>query len=141
MKLVREHINEKFTDDSDPIEDMGIGSRHVIIQWFKDIGISPLEYTINKKLQITVKSLDLIRNVNITELPDNLHIMGFLDLEKCINITKLPKNLKVEGWLDIRGTKISELPDDLIVIDWIDVSEFQKKHLIVPNRLKRKITS
>jgi len=25
MKLVREHINEKFTKDSDPIEDMGIG--------------------------------------------------------------------------------------------------------------------
>jgi len=28
MKLVREHINEKFTDDSDPITDMGIGIFH-----------------------------------------------------------------------------------------------------------------
>ena len=25
MKLVKEHINEKFTKDSDPIRDMGIG--------------------------------------------------------------------------------------------------------------------
>jgi hypothetical protein len=25
MRLVREHINEKFTEDSDPIHDMGIG--------------------------------------------------------------------------------------------------------------------
>jgi hypothetical protein len=25
MKLVREHINEKFTEDSDPIHDLGIG--------------------------------------------------------------------------------------------------------------------
>ena len=25
MKLVREHINEKFTDESDPIKDLGIG--------------------------------------------------------------------------------------------------------------------
>jgi hypothetical protein len=25
MKLVREHINEKFTEKSDPIKDMGIG--------------------------------------------------------------------------------------------------------------------
>jgi hypothetical protein len=25
MKLVREHINEKFTEESDPIRDMGIG--------------------------------------------------------------------------------------------------------------------
>jgi len=26
MKIVREHINEKFTEDSDPIQDMGIGT-------------------------------------------------------------------------------------------------------------------
>ena len=25
MKLLREHINEKFTDESDPIKDLGIG--------------------------------------------------------------------------------------------------------------------
>ena len=25
MKIIREHINEKFTEDSDPVEDMGIG--------------------------------------------------------------------------------------------------------------------
>jgi len=25
MKIIREHINEKFTQDSDPINDMGIG--------------------------------------------------------------------------------------------------------------------
>jgi hypothetical protein len=25
MKLVKEHINEKFTEDSDPVADMGIG--------------------------------------------------------------------------------------------------------------------
>lgn len=25
MKLVREHINEKFTEDSDPVHDLGIG--------------------------------------------------------------------------------------------------------------------
>jgi hypothetical protein len=29
MKLVREHINEKFTDESDPIKDMGIGYREI----------------------------------------------------------------------------------------------------------------
>lgn len=25
MKLVKEHINEKFEEESDPVEDMGIG--------------------------------------------------------------------------------------------------------------------
>jgi len=37
MKLVREHINEKFTDESDPIKDMGIGMRskweHILNKW------------------------------------------------------------------------------------------------------------
>jgi hypothetical protein len=28
MKIVREHINEVFTDDSDPIKDLGIGIDH-----------------------------------------------------------------------------------------------------------------
>jgi len=32
MKLVKEYINEKFTEDSDPIKDMGIGLIHEIKQ-------------------------------------------------------------------------------------------------------------
>jgi len=32
MKLVKEHINEKFIEDSDPIHDMGIGSSYWTIQ-------------------------------------------------------------------------------------------------------------
>jgi hypothetical protein len=30
MKLVREHINERFEEESDPIEDMGIGVNTII---------------------------------------------------------------------------------------------------------------
>ena len=30
MKLVREHINEKFTEEGDPIEDLGIGIRDLL---------------------------------------------------------------------------------------------------------------
>ena len=30
MKLVREHINEAFTDDSDPIADIGISILHIL---------------------------------------------------------------------------------------------------------------
>jgi len=29
MKLVREHINEKFTEEGDPIRDLGIGGKHI----------------------------------------------------------------------------------------------------------------
>lgn len=33
MRLVREHINEKFTQDSDPIHDLGIGIEASIENW------------------------------------------------------------------------------------------------------------
>jgi ankyrin repeat protein len=36
MKIVREHINEKFVEDSDPVRDMGIGVRVAISNWMKE---------------------------------------------------------------------------------------------------------
>ena len=38
MKLLREHINEKFTEDSDPIADMNIGMIHDIKLWMESMG-------------------------------------------------------------------------------------------------------
>ena len=38
MKILREHINEKFTEDSDPVADMNIGMMHQIKLWMKSIG-------------------------------------------------------------------------------------------------------
>jgi len=49
---------------------------------------------------------------DITELPDNLRVLGYLDLHNS-GITKLPKGLEVEGFLDISGTDIEELPEDI----------------------------
>ena len=48
---------------------------------------------------------------DITELPDNFKVLGFLELSNS-GITKLPKGLEVEYWLDISGTEIEELPKD-----------------------------
>ncbi|MBQ7824842.1 MAG: hypothetical protein IJ337_00620, partial [Clostridia bacterium] len=50
----------------------------------------------------------------ITELPDNLTVGGWLDLSET-QITELPDNLTVGGWLDLSGTQITELPDNLTV--------------------------
>jgi hypothetical protein len=33
MKLIREHINEKFTEESDPVKDLNIGLSHQIREW------------------------------------------------------------------------------------------------------------
>ena len=56
-------------------------------------------------------NLSLCRRANITELPDNLKIIGNLNL--CgSGITKLPKGLEVGGWLCISETDIEELTED-----------------------------
>lgn len=49
----------------------------------------------------------------ITELPDNLIVMGMLDIAES-KIKRLPNNLIVKGVIDINHTSISEIPDDLI---------------------------
>ena len=38
MKLVREHIFEKFTEESDPVKDMGIGLSNIIAKYEKKTG-------------------------------------------------------------------------------------------------------
>ena len=113
MKIVRESLFEAFKEDSDPIEDMGIGQRAMIKQWFKTWAPSA-KYTIDNNLNIAVKqSLDL-SGTQITELPDNLSVQGSLNLLGT-KITKLPDNLRVGGYLDLRGTRITKLPKSLKV--------------------------
>ena len=48
MKLVREHINEKFTDESDPIKDMGIGLQHQTKKWIEYINSTSGARHVNK---------------------------------------------------------------------------------------------
>ena len=43
MKLVREHINEKFTEDSDPIHDMGIGMLNQIKKFIESEGLNYID--------------------------------------------------------------------------------------------------
>ena len=56
-------------------------------------------------------NLNLAAKEGITELPDNLKVLGSLDLRQS-GITKLPKGLEVEKSIDISGTEIEELPED-----------------------------
>ena len=114
MKLVREHINEKFTDESDPIQDMGIGTRVQIKKWFDSVNVKPSEYTIDDNLHIIVGGYLDLHGTAITELPDNLTVGGYLNLYGTA-ITELPDNLTVGGSLYLQGSAITELPDNLTV--------------------------
>ena len=68
MKLVREILYEKFTDESDPINDMGIGLKHLIEKWLNNFNI--LNYTINNDLTIDLKNDLYLRNCSIKEFPN-----------------------------------------------------------------------
>ena len=110
-------VIEAFREDSDPIEDMGIGQRALAKQWFETWAPN-IKYTIDDDFNINVKqSLDLY-GTNVTKLPDNLSVYGYLNLQGTL-IIKLPDNLSVGEWLNLKGTQITELPDNLSVGGYI----------------------
>ena len=69
--------------------------------------------------------LDLEGRKDITELPDNLKVLGWLDLFDS-GITKLPKGLEVNSDLDISVTDIEELPEDTKFGDSLYVNHMNK---------------
>jgi hypothetical protein len=62
MKLVKEYINEKFTLDSDPIQDLGIGVIVKIKEWLEKNSEYIEDYHINSDL-----SIDVHHRVNLEE--------------------------------------------------------------------------
>ena len=66
-----------------------------------------MEYTFENLQNLMDNKGNLyLRGTQITALPDNLTVGGWLDL-RGTQITALPDNLTVGGWLDLRGTQIT----------------------------------
>ena len=94
-KKVKESVNEKFTEESDPIEDLGIGLKSMIKKWFISNGATEDQYKkyviINKEGKIDVSiGLTLTRWVT-KELPNFIQfevIHGDFDISHC-NLTTL----------------------------------------------------
>ena len=77
--------------------------------------------------------LDLKGRKYITELPENLKVLGSLYL--CYSsLTKLPKGLEVEGTLDISETNIKELPKDTTFDSFY--ANYMKKPFSFPKVMK-----
>jgi len=98
MKIVREHINEKFAEDSDPIKDLGIGAKFTVKEMGQKIRKADKER--DKKIYyIQFESSDVIRfffynlNPNITLETVNyikkiLKELGFLEYFRLIRMYK-----------------------------------------------------
>ena len=88
-------VYERFSEEGDPIEDLGIGQRALIRKWF-ETWAPKAQYTIDDDLNIRVNgNLDLY-GTQIKDLPDissvgeNLYLSG-------TPIKELPNTLKVKG--------------------------------------------
>lgn len=72
-KIVNESIYNymNFTQDGDPIDDMGIGARKLIENWLESQELEDHEYTINSDLSIDVyKTVELNFYEEESQLPD-----------------------------------------------------------------------
>jgi len=80
MKLLKEHLYNqylRFTENGDPIEDMGIGLKSRIEEWLKNAGIN--DYRFTKKFSINVYHTTLLSDKGFTDFPVYIkfnHISG-----------------------------------------------------------------
>jgi len=104
-------INEKFTDESDPIKDMGIGSRALIEKWLKKYHIT--NYIINKDLTIDVDNdIIIISNNKLSNFPYYIQfgkITGHFEISHN-NFTTLKGCPRyVDGWFGCSNNKLQTL--------------------------------
>ena len=79
-------------------------------------------------------NLGLYFRTDITELPDNLKVLGYLTIKKS-GVTKLPKGLEVGCFLEISETDIEELPEDTMLGGSLYVNDMNKPFSF-PNMVK-----
>jgi len=112
MKLVREHIIfEKFTEDSDPIHDMGIGIEQLIIKWLNKYGIKDYEINSDFSIDVGFGSVDL-ENRHLKTLPSYIQFNSVKGYFTVINnqLTSLrgcPK--EVNGFFSCENNKLKSL--------------------------------
>ena len=59
MKIIREHIYEKFSEDSDPIDDIGIGMNKLLIRFMKKFKI--IDYSVALAYAAEYGQLELVK--------------------------------------------------------------------------------
>lgn len=121
MKILREHINEKFQEDSDPIDDLNIGRKHFIKLWLEYYSIKTLvarqtdfknKCVINKDLTIDVNGSISLNSAGIFKLPyyikfRNVHGDFMINHNNLENLIGCPDYVK--GSFYINGNPLKSL--------------------------------
>jgi len=113
--LLRETLYDylRFTEDGDPIKDMGIGIDTLINNWMKAHEISQDKYIITKDKKIVGINTIVLSNQKIDEIPDFIkftHIHGGFHCDHN-NLEKLYGPKIVEGMFLCSDNKLTNLID------------------------------
>lgn len=109
MKLVKEYIIfEKFTQDSDPIKDLGIGHIHLIKEWLDKQGIEHYKILKNGKINV-FGNLNLDLNGDFPEYIQFYHVYGYVNIGNC-NLTTLKGcPVLIDGWFSCNDNRLTTL--------------------------------
>jgi hypothetical protein len=151
------YIHEElgFERTGDVKKGLGLGKRKKIHKWFSEWA-PYADYEIRDDLSVYVKGYLDLEGSQVTQLPDDLNIIGSLNLMGS-QVTQLPEDLSVEYdvWLSdsrivslpkglsigedllLKGSRVTQLPKDLSIGGDIYIDEDQD--IDVPKNLKRKI--
>ena len=64
----------------------------------------------------------VLSDSNITKLPNDLYVEGYLSLTNCKQLIKLPDDLYVGGDLRLDDTNIKKLPDNLYIDGYLELT-------------------
>ena len=92
-------------------------------KWFNSI-IKYIEKLENHPdgTQYRHKGYLFLSNRNITKLPNDLYVEGYLSLTNCKQLIKLPDDLYVGGDLRLDDTNIKKLPDNLYIDGYLELT-------------------
>jgi hypothetical protein len=103
-------------------------------------GILDIRVTGITHLPSTLKAMSIeCDDSDISSIPDNFKVEGYLSLNQCTKLEKLPKNLSTGGDLYLHGTSIKELPEDLDVGGYIYVTRWAQAQINIPEKFKDSI--
>jgi hypothetical protein len=98
VKYVREHLNEKFTDESDPIKDMGIGLEHKFNAYAETVGWKNINKHIN---DITTSLMSDILDEEY-DIQEGLQLLDYILKTKIKNINPLLQSSSVLDSIDTK---------------------------------------
>lgn len=143
MKIIKEHINEKFIEENDPIQDLGIGIHNAIQSMINKIFIIDSENKEIKKLT-SIGNIQYIRNngrtLSITFYSNRYYTHTGKEIDKKQYAIQLLKESGLDQLVDIESIKVSppekEYIKDELYSPWIYTFIIKEEYIDVFKELE-----